>query len=35
MEELGFLVLQFLIELLFLGGRSKIPGNQVFSVLQY
>ncbi|HEX5108993.1 MAG TPA: adenine phosphoribosyltransferase [Vicinamibacterales bacterium] len=27
--------LAFLIELLFLGGRSKIPGNQVFSVLQY
>jgi len=27
--------LAFLIELLFLDGRSKIPGNQVFSVLQY
>ena|SRR5262245_2878382 len=27
--------LAFLIELLFLDGRSKIPGNEVFSVLQY
>ena len=27
--------LAFLIELLFLGGRAKIPGNEVFSVLQY
>ena len=27
--------LAFLIELQFLGGRAKIPGNDVFSVLQY
>jgi adenine phosphoribosyltransferase len=27
--------LAFLIELLFLDGRAKIPGNEVFSVLQY
>ena len=27
--------LAFLIELLFLAGRAKIPGNEVFSVLQY
>ena len=27
--------LAFLIELRFLDGRAKIPGNQVFSVLQY
>jgi adenine phosphoribosyltransferase len=27
--------LAFLIELLFLNGRSKIPGRNVFSILQY
>jgi len=27
--------LAFLIELLFLKGQSKLPGEKVFSVLQY
>jgi len=36
-EQLGGKVagLAFVIELTFLGGRSKLPGYEVFSLLQY